>query len=145
MEREATKIKVYYDTQVAGDPSWAYCIGDEEGDFDTGSLDSTNLDEAVEEIVGYVDMDLDEDDFVKVPEVDGGYAEWISDVRITQSQRDELLAAIEAADLVCPVEVADHVINQAEQYGMEAGREELDRAIANDAAEERAVGIESDE
>ena len=59
----------------------------------------------------------------------------------TQETREEILTAVEAADVCCPEQVCDVVLAAAE-----SGRDwkaELAQAIANDASERKTLGIET--
>lgn len=55
--------------------------------------------------------------------------------QLTESDRADLVAAVTRANLCCPEAVCDAVLAAAERDGVEAGRVELRRAKANDAAE----------
>ena len=60
---------------------------------------------------------------------------------MTPELRDELIQLVEAADLCCPEQVCDAVL-EAGETSRAAALAELERAKANDAAECRALGIE---
>ena len=59
---------------------------------------------------------------------------------MTTEQRDEIVAAVESADLCCPEFVCDAVLRIAEDCG--DWQAELDLAIENDAEESEFLGIE---
>ena len=58
------------------------------------------------------------------------------------TERELILAEIEAADLCCPEQVADAVLAELDANGIDAARRELAGAIERDADESRAMGIE---
>ena len=61
-------------------------------------------------------------------------------LEISESVRNEIIAAVEAADLCCPSQVIDVLIDRAERG--EDWRAELARVVANDPAERRRLGID---
>jgi hypothetical protein len=81
MARQATEIKVYWDTQDPSNESWAYVISDENGLLDSGSLDSDgdDLTGAINEAISISGLDLTVDDFGIERNVDGGYGIWTKD------------------------------------------------------------------
>lgn len=54
---------------------------------------------------------------------------------MTTEEREMLVAEVMAADVACPESVCDWVIDAADHDGIEAGRAELARAVAIDAAD----------
>ena len=59
---------------------------------------------------------------------------------ISDDDRVTLIAEIDAAKLACPEQVADWVLDASTTGGMQSGRDELAKAIANDANETRRLG-----
>jgi hypothetical protein len=60
---------------------------------------------------------------------------------LTEETRDEIVAAVEAADVCCPEQVCDMVLSVAKVGG--DWKAELAKAKANDADERKALGIPS--
>jgi hypothetical protein len=61
---------------------------------------------------------------------------------ITKQQREELIEAVDDADLVCPEQVCEMVIAAGESKGYDAAIEMLEKCMQNDASEKRSLGIE---
>ena len=76
--RTATNILIYWDNQDPDNEGWAYRTSDVDGTIESGGLyESGTLDEAIDEAMCELDIDLTHDDFACEPRVDGGYAIWI--------------------------------------------------------------------
>jgi hypothetical protein len=78
MARTVTKVTVYWDAQDSSNEGWAYRLSDEDGDIESGSLDSISddLDVAIDEAISISGLDLTADMFAREPHIDGGYAFW---------------------------------------------------------------------
>ena len=61
---------------------------------------------------------------------------------ITEAQREELVEAVNAADLACPEQVCDMVEAAGDRDGYDAAVKVLESAKANDAAERKSLGID---
>ena len=59
---------------------------------------------------------------------------------ITETQREKLIEAVGEADVVCPEQVCDMVIESAEIAGYGAGLATLAECVANDPAERKTIG-----
>lgn len=59
---------------------------------------------------------------------------------VTETQREELLRKIEAADVVSPEQVADMVLAAAERGGYDAGVKQLTACVEADADERYTDG-----
>lgn len=61
---------------------------------------------------------------------------------ITETQREELIDMVLAADLTCPEQVCDIVEAAGDRDGYDAAIEAFEAAKANDAAERKSAGID---
>ena len=59
-----------------------------------------------------------------------------------QSKAASLIELIEAADLTCPEQVADLVLDKLQRRGYTAAVKQLERCKENEAAELKRIGIE---
>lgn len=78
--RTPTEIKVYWDTQDPDNESWAYVASNDSGLIASGfaSSDPDDLDNAIEETIFELGLNLSVGDFGKCDE-DGGWAHWSAD------------------------------------------------------------------
>lgn len=74
-QRKPTDIRVYWDKQDRSNEGWAYNCRDHNGMIDSGALDSTTLEHAIEEVCRILRMTGIEQDFSRSQE-EGGYAIW---------------------------------------------------------------------
>lgn len=74
-QRKPTDIRVYWDKQDRSNEGWAYNCRDDNGMIDSGALDSTTLEHAIEEVCRILRMPGIEQKF-SIEQEEGGYAIW---------------------------------------------------------------------
>ncbi len=74
-QRKPTDIRVHGDKQDRSNEGWAYNCRDDDGVIDSGALDSTTLEHAIEEVCRILRMTGIEQDF-SISQEEGGYAIW---------------------------------------------------------------------
>lgn len=84
-QRKPTSITVYWDNQDRGNEGWAYRCSDQDGDIESGALESETLEHAIASACWILDMTGIEQDFA-IGQEDGGYAIWTADASIEAAQ-----------------------------------------------------------
>lgn len=132
-----TSVCIYWDNQDRSNEGWAFQIKYRNGQEVSGPVDAITLQYAIDAVIYDYDLTIAPTDFA----VDGsqcGSARW-SGIMVGDDLRSEIAEAVEAAGVCCPEQVCDACIAVAAEDG--CWRAELAKAIASDAAERKALGI----
>lgn len=78
-QRKPNDIRVYWDKQDRTNEGWAYNCRDDDGMIDSGALESSTLEHAIEEACRILRMTGIENDFT-IGQEEGGYGIWNASV-----------------------------------------------------------------
>jgi len=119
MAKTITDIKVYWDVQDPSNEGWAYVASNDNGLITSGGVDADSLDDAIDEAIFEIGVDLTHDDFAR-HDADGGCGIWTSET---------FCPAVAAAEK----EISTMTKQEAFELGVQHGSEMANESGSNEA------------